>query len=122
MDVLAGIGSPQEVLAKVVGEVDADQASLLEDRLVGIWERSGQPGLVVDLADVTFLGVAGTRALVLARDRLLWAGASLRVRAAPPLARHILELMPDADVQLLESPGAAVVTGGRGRASEARTA
>jgi anti-sigma B factor antagonist len=69
-------------VARVAGEVDASNASLVQARILdGIGNAS--PGLVVDLSKTGYLDSAGIRALFGIGERLQVRGLELRIVAAP---------------------------------------
>ena len=77
--------------AHLRGTVDAttaDDLAALVDQLVG----DGYRELVLDLAEVDFMGAAGLRALVRADDALRAAGGGLVLRNAPRMVRRILAI------------------------------
>ncbi|MGY1679220.1 MEDS domain-containing protein [Geodermatophilus sp. SYSU D01176] len=73
------------------GEVDVTQADALFRALVDV-ACDGPGEVVLDLADVGFLDVAGARALARATQVLRAAGVQLRLVRAPRVATRCLEL------------------------------
>lgn len=78
------------------GEVDLAAAPALRDRLVTLAQQlaatDGARGVVLDLERVSFIDSTGLSVLVAAHSRLGESGRQLRVAAAPPRVRRVLEL------------------------------
>jgi anti-anti-sigma factor len=74
----------------VSGEVDLASAEVLRRVLDRICRLDGIAGLVLDLSTLTFIDVAGCRALAAGTDRLRRAGGTVTCQGA---ARHILTVM-----------------------------
>ncbi|WP_051385396.1 STAS domain-containing protein [Actinokineospora inagensis] len=73
--------APGVVLVAIGGEVDLVAAGILERFLLGAVaeQRSGKPGLIIDLSDAEFFGCAGLNALLAAQRRLERTGGWLRL-------------------------------------------
>ena len=80
----------------LAGEIDLAAAPALRDRLVALAQQlaagGGAPGVVLDLDQVSFIDSTGLSVLVAAHSRLGESGRQLRVAAAPPRVRRVLEL------------------------------
>lgn len=77
----------------VEGEVDAFQVPLLERALAAVPDApAGQP-LVVDLAELRFVDVAGTGVLARHVARRVAGGAEVHVRRARPLVRRLWAML-----------------------------
>jgi anti-anti-sigma factor len=84
----------------VIGEVDLAKVEEFRrhlDALVG----QTPDGLVVDVAESTFVDVGAVDLLVVAGQRLMTGGGSLVVRSPPPILRRVLEIV-GSDVILIE--------------------
>ncbi len=79
------------LVVKVGGEVDLASAPTLQDHLLG-HIGLGEPCLVVDLSEVDFMDSTGLSALVVAYRQAGEVGSSLRVAAAQPTVRRVLEI------------------------------
>lgn len=78
------------LVAGLSGEIDAATARQLPDAVLAV--LGGEPVVVVDLAEVTFLDSSLLGALVHCRAELAERGVECRVRNPAPQARRILEI------------------------------
>ena len=78
-------------IVHVSGELDAYTAARLRDSLAGLIS-AGSRHIVVDLADVSFMGASGLGVLVGAGKRLRRDDGRLLLRSAPPSARKMIEI------------------------------
>jgi anti-anti-sigma factor len=95
------------LLVSVHGELDLATAPELEAVLFGALERGGR--VLVDLRDLAFMDSSGVRAIVAAHTRAEGDGqrfAVVRPRAETEVARIIEVSGLDAELRLLEDPGA----------------
>jgi anti-anti-sigma factor len=81
---------PGHVLVTVAGEIDIATASQLRDRLA-VLAASGRR-LVVDLAQVSFLGAAGLDVLAAAARQAREFGGDLGVASPRPLVRRLFAI------------------------------
>ena len=75
----------------VSGELDAYTAARLRDSLAGLIS-AGARQIVVDLADVSFMGASGLGVLVGAGKRLRRDEGKLLLRSAPPSVQKMIEI------------------------------
>ncbi len=75
----------------VSGELDAYTAARLRDSLAGLIS-AGSRHIVVDLADVSFMGASGLGVLVGAGKRLRRDDGKLLLRSAPPSVQKMIEI------------------------------
>ena len=75
----------------VRGELDASTAARLRDSLAGLIGE-GSPRIVVDLADVSFMGASALGVLVDAGKRLRRDDGKLLLRSAPPSVQKMLQI------------------------------
>ncbi len=75
----------------VRGELDAYTAARLRDSLDGLIS-AGARQIVVDLADVSFMGASGLGVLVGAGKRLRRDDGKLLLRSAPPSVQKMIEI------------------------------
>jgi anti-sigma B factor antagonist len=96
---------PGAKVIHIVGEIDMctadDFASAVTDELTGTVDS-----LVINLAEVTFIGSAGLAVLVEARTRAMDLGIALGVDAPHRAVRRPFELTGLADLLLVGGPGA----------------
>ena len=79
------------IIVTVGGEVDFCTEGLLQQALLRIMrERSAR--LLLDVSGVSFMDCAGLRALLTTRRRAELRGGSMRLIAASPAVRRIIEL------------------------------
>ena len=81
----------RQTIVAVDGEVDLATARELRDELERL-VQSGCLRLRVDLAQVSFMDVAGLRALIDARDYLAAIGGELSIGSQSPLVQRLLEM------------------------------
>jgi anti-anti-sigma factor len=82
---------PATVIA-LSGDVDQDTTYLFVDLAKCVAREWTPPRLVLDLAEVTFFGAAGLRALVRVRDLVTAAGGELLLRDPSCITRRVLEV------------------------------
>jgi anti-sigma B factor antagonist len=73
------------------GEVDIATAARLRPEWLALAD-TGQPVVVVDLCDVTFMDVAGVGLLVALRNRQLVHGGHVHLRRVPAQVNRVLQL------------------------------
>ncbi len=78
-------------IVHVSGELDAYTAARLRDSLAGLIS-AGSRHIVVDLADVSFMGASGLGVLVGAGKRLRRDGGKLLLRSAAPGVQKMIEI------------------------------
>jgi anti-sigma B factor antagonist len=78
-------------IVHVSGELDAYTAARLRDSLAGLIS-AGSRHIVVDLADVSFMGASGIGVLVGACKRLHRDDGKLLLRSAPPSVQKLIEI------------------------------
>jgi anti-sigma B factor antagonist len=78
-------------IVHVSGELDAHNAARLRDSLWGLIS-AGSRHIVVDLADVSFMGAGGLGVLVGAGKRLRRDDGMLLLRSAPPSVQKMIEI------------------------------
>ena len=78
-------------IVHVSGELDAHNAARLRDSLAGLIS-AGSRHIVVDLADVSFMGASGLGVLVGAGKRLRRDDGLLLLRSAPPRVQKMIEI------------------------------
>jgi len=91
------------VLVRLTGELDLATRELLDALLDPLLQRSARPvvrRLVVDCAELTYLDASGLTPLLHARAVLRRRGGTVELRAVPPPAHRVLEVLGLAD-QLL---------------------
>ena len=93
---------PPECLVAVAGELDIATAPELARTLRGL-DRSGE-FVTLDLRALTFIDVAGLRAIQDARRIASEDGRRLLILGPPPRGRAILELTGTLDLRALSSP------------------
>jgi anti-anti-sigma factor len=76
---------------RLCGEVDIAAATRLRPSWLALAD-SGQPVVVVDLCDVTFMDVAGVSLLVALRNRQLGHGGRVQLRRVPAQVTRVLRL------------------------------
>lgn len=77
------------IVVRVRGEIDLDNAHLLPELVDGLGDLALQR-LVLDLAQVTFFGAAGVRALLETRRAVTGKGGRLIVTNPAPVVRAVL--------------------------------
>jgi anti-sigma B factor antagonist len=82
------------MLCTVIGEVDYYSADVFRSPLIGSL-RSAAPLVVVDLAGVTFFGVAGLHVLIEARAWVGHSGRRLALITGPRCVDRLLEVAGD---------------------------
>jgi anti-anti-sigma factor len=82
------------MLCTVIGEVDYYSADVFRSPLIGSL-RSAAPVVVVDLAGVTFFGVAGLHVLIEARAWVGHSGRRLALITGPRCVDRLLEVAGD---------------------------
>jgi anti-sigma B factor antagonist len=87
----------------LAGELDLAAAPVLRERLAEA-AGSAERGVVLDMAEVTFVDSSALRELLRARAALEAAGARLVLAAVGPPVARLLELTQTSDVLLL-APG-----------------
>jgi anti-sigma B factor antagonist len=85
------------VVVYVRGELDVCTNPRLRGRLAGL-VNAGAQDIVIDLADVSFLGVEAVRVLVDAHQWLAERGGRLTLSSPSRMARRVFELTGAADV------------------------
>lgn len=83
-------GPPQRPIVRLRGEVDLSNAPQLLHDLVSVCYRAPR-GIVIDLAETTFLDCRGASALIIARRVQQSLGHSFELRGAQGGVRKILE-------------------------------
>lgn len=83
--------SDTESRVRVRGDLDCTTAPVLGELLTDLID-SGVTSIVVDLAEVSFLGVAGLNVLLKAQNRACAAGGSLLLANPDRCARRVLAL------------------------------
>ena len=78
-------------IVHVSGDLDAHTAARLRDSLAGLIS-AGARQIVVDLADVSFMGASGLGVLVGAGKRLRRDDRMLLLRSAPPSVQKMIEI------------------------------
>ena len=78
-------------IVHVSGELDAYTAARLRDSLAGLI-NGGSRHIVLDLADVSFMGASGLGVLVAAGKRLRRDDGKLLLRSAPPSVQKMIEI------------------------------
>ncbi len=78
-------------IVHVSGELDAYTAARLRASLAGL-TSAGARHVVVDLADVSFMGASGLGVLVAAGKRLRRDDGKLVLRSAPPSVQRMIEI------------------------------
>jgi anti-sigma B factor antagonist len=92
LSVCVGEAVVGERVVRVVGELDAATAELLDDAL---WLASVMPAdlVIVDVSRLTFMDAAGLRVMVAAHQRLVAGGrGALVIRGASGIVRRVFEL------------------------------
>jgi anti-anti-sigma factor len=84
-------------IVRVGGDVDVSVAGPLQDLLLRAM-RTHSPSLLLDLSGVSFMDCAGVRALLLIRRRAELRSGSVRLIAASPAVRRIIELVGMRDI------------------------
>ena len=92
---------PSQVMVGVTGDVDSLTAPVLAGVLGALIDR-GDADLVVDLAQVEFMGAAGFGVLTAMSARLGTVGGTLSIRSPQAQVRRVLEIV--AMGALVESP------------------
>ena len=85
------------VVVYVRGELDVDTDPRLRGRLAGL-VNMGARDIVIDLTDVSFLGVEAVRVLIDAHQWLAERGGRLTLSSPSRMARRLFELTGAADV------------------------
>ncbi|HET6850206.1 MAG TPA: STAS domain-containing protein [Gaiellales bacterium] len=80
-----------DVVLVVTGGVDMATVAVFEQALAEAMSRTGGD-VGLDLSAVTFLGSEGVRALIAAQAAPSASGRSIRIVAASPIARRVLEI------------------------------
>ena len=78
-------------IVHVSGQLDAYTAARLRDSLAGLIS-AGARHVVVDLADVSFMGASGLGVLVATGKRLRRDDGKLVLRSAPPSVQRMIEI------------------------------
>jgi anti-sigma B factor antagonist len=78
------------------GEIDIATVAVLHESLSGLVDSGGD--LVVDLADVEFIGLAGLELLCDQARFLHRRGDRLVVSSPPPIARRVIDIIGVADL------------------------
>ena len=86
------IDNANTTVIEVTGEVDADNASMLDAAVTEVL-ASGRKLLEVDLARVDYIGSQGVQSLVLAERRARDSGATFTIVAASPIVHFLLEIV-----------------------------
>jgi anti-anti-sigma factor len=94
------VGAPDGLPRLAVeGELDLSSVSALEEAVADALGGAEDGGVVeLDLGGVTFMDSTGLRGLLTARQRAEAAGRRLRVVAATPAVRRVLELTHTAEL------------------------
>ena len=79
------------VILGVEGRVDASNADVLEEKLLGLI-AAGERQLVLDCARLDYISSAGLRVLLVAAKRLSPAGGRIAVCALQEQIKHIFEI------------------------------
>ena len=85
------LSSEGRSIVHVSGELDVYTAARLRDSLAGLIS-GGARHIVVDLADLSFMGASGLGVLVGAWKRMQRDDGKLLVRSAPPSVQKIIEI------------------------------
>jgi anti-sigma B factor antagonist len=80
------------VLVAVEGELDADSAPMLQQRLSDLIESQGNLSIVVDLRSTTFIDSSGLTVLVTAHNWLQARGGQLRLFGPRRSAHKVLQI------------------------------
>ena len=97
------VGAGAVTVVHAVGDLDMDTAALLT-RHVDETVTAYAPALVVvDLADLHFLGAAGVTALLAGGERVSRGGGRLLLRRPSPAARRVLDLTGTLDLFEIET-------------------
>jgi anti-sigma B factor antagonist len=89
--VAARLGSG-DLLIAVSGDVDMRTAPEIEHRMVDLIAAEGVDDVVIDLSRVEFFDSAGVRALIVAQREAGARDMRLKVSAASPRCRRVLEI------------------------------
>nr|WP_042193743.1 STAS domain-containing protein [Kibdelosporangium sp. MJ126-NF4]CEL20887.1 Anti-sigma F factor antagonist (spoIIAA-2); Anti-sigma B factor antagonist RsbV [Kibdelosporangium sp. MJ126-NF4]CTQ98308.1 Anti-sigma F factor antagonist (spoIIAA-2); Anti-sigma B factor antagonist RsbV [Kibdelosporangium sp. MJ126-NF4] len=81
----------RSTVVHLVGEIDIGTVQTLEEA-VRAGMGSVAPVVILDLADVTFLGSIGLRVLVMAHNEATTAGRTLRVVDGSPIVHRVLQI------------------------------
>jgi anti-anti-sigma factor len=80
-----------DTLVRVTGGVDMSTVAAFERALAEAFAQ-GSGDVRLDLSEVTFFGSEGVRALIAAQGAPAASGRTVRVVAASPIARRVLEI------------------------------
>ena len=83
------------------GRLDTETTPTLEERLRPLLEMPSVTALLMDLADLEYIGSAGIRFLIQSRKTLEERGGALMVAHLQPTVRRVIEIvkaLPSADV------------------------
>lgn len=97
------IATPDAGVYVLSGEVDAHTAPQFADHFEPLPGGAGE-GLVIDMADVTFMDSSGLRVLIELNRRVSEAGTSLTVRAPSRAVARIIEISGLSDLIEVSSP------------------
>jgi anti-anti-sigma factor len=92
---------PNATVVTLDGEMDTHTAPRVTEALEGVF-AAPVPMIVIDAAELRFLDSSGISELLRLRQRALDAGGSLRLRAASPAVRRVIEITGLVDVLGLE--------------------
>ena len=110
------LGNAHEGFVVVVtGDIDLGSAPTVHDRLHGL--AAAGPGVVVDLAGVTFIDSSGIHALLASARAIEAAGGTLVIASPSPTVRRLLELVKADDVVAIEDERDAAIARSRGGAA-----
>lgn len=79
-----------QLVIALSGEIDISNAEGLPAALLAA--TNGDPKVVIDIADVTFLDSSGLRAILMCEASLSRSDVVLKVRNPSPQARHVFEI------------------------------
>jgi anti-sigma B factor antagonist len=86
---VANTTSPTTVV--LTGEIDILSAGRLRETLMAVC-NSGEPRVVVDMTNVTFMDSTGLSALVSSAKRFRSAGGEVALRSPGPSVRKVMEI------------------------------
>ncbi|MGI8983561.1 MAG: STAS domain-containing protein [Acidimicrobiales bacterium] len=93
-------------ILKLRGEVDIATIAILEGSLSTLADGSGD--IVVDLADVDFIGLAGLEVLCGRARCMHQRGDRLVISSPPPIARRVIDILGVGELLSLHDPLAPV--------------
>jgi len=88
---------PDATVVSLGGEMDTHTAPRVREMLEGTF-ATPFPTIVIDATELQFLDSSGISVLLRLRQRALEAGGSLRLRAASPAVRRVIEITGLVDV------------------------